>query len=122
MDEAFSQVARLRPYQIWPGTTARAVHGERLTMAVVDVGPNCAVPEHRHEHEQVGVVIRGQLTMDVDGTRSELGVGHTYCIRSGLPHLVIAGPDGATVVDIFAPVRSDWDGLVRPAVTPGQWP
>ncbi len=122
LSEPFSELARLRPYQIWNGVIARAIHGDRLTMAVLDLEPNIAVPEHQHENEQVGFVVRGQITMDVNGKLKLLEVGHTYSIASGTKHMVTAGPDGATVVDIFAPVRSDWEHVRRLDPSPGLWP
>ena len=33
--------------------------------------------------------------------------------------LTVAGPEGAVVVDVFAPIRSDWDAL--PLLSP-VWP
>ena len=32
----FGSFSSGRPYQIWTGAVARAVHGERLTMALID--------------------------------------------------------------------------------------
>jgi hypothetical protein len=36
---------------------------------------------------------------------------------------VVAGPDGAVVIDVFTPIRSDWDEkvLVEPSPAP-RWP
>ena len=43
----------------------------------------------------------------------ELKAGDTYIIPSHVEHGAAAGPDGATVVDVFAPIREDWDKLER---------
>ena len=53
----FDSVSTVRPYKIWDGAVARAVGGERLTFAVVDLEPNRVVPEHQHPNEQVGLVL-----------------------------------------------------------------
>ena len=63
----FGAVPALRPYKIWKGATARAVHGERITMAVVDVDADMQVPEHSHDNEQLGFVLRGEITMTIAG-------------------------------------------------------
>jgi quercetin dioxygenase-like cupin family protein len=112
----------LRPYRIWKGASARAVHGERITMAVVDVDPDQDVPEHSHDNEQVGFVLRGKITMTVAGESRTLSVGETYCIPSNVRHSAATGPEGATVVDVFAPVRADWEKLERPEPEAGLWP
>lgn len=118
----FDALARLRPYRIWNGAVARALHGERLTMAVVDLDPGVAVPEHRHDNEQLGFVLQGSVTMTVGGERRQLGPGETYVISSGTPHAAEAGAEGATVLDVFAPIRADWESLERLPPQPGSWP
>jgi quercetin dioxygenase-like cupin family protein len=112
----------MRPYKIWGSAVARAVNGERLTMALIDLDPSTLVPEHHHDNEQLGFVVQGSVTMVIDGDERELGVGETYSIRSNVPHSARTGPEGATVVDIFAPVRADWEKVQRLNPSPGRWP
>jgi quercetin dioxygenase-like cupin family protein len=112
----------MRPYRIWEGAVARAFHGERLTVAVVDLDPNVTVPEHRHDNEQLGFVLRGKITMTVAGESRELGVGETYTIAGDVPHAARTGAEGATVVDVFAPLRADWEKVERIEPRPGLWP
>jgi quercetin dioxygenase-like cupin family protein len=118
----FDSLHALRPYAIWDGAVARAVHGEQLTMAVVELQPEVAVPEHRHVNEQLGFVTRGSITMTIGGESRELGVGETYVIATDVPHAAVAGPEGATVVDVFSPPRSDWEGLERLEPSRAAWP
>lgn len=100
------------PIDVWgEAVRARTIRGERMSMALVELAPDAVVPEHRHEHEQMGFVVRGSVTFTVDGETRDLGPGGTWCIPSNAPHDVITGPDGALVVDVFAPVREDWDQL-----------
>ena len=122
MNKRFGRLAELRPYAIWDGATARAVNGDRMTLASVDLGPNVAVPEHHHENEQLGVVIQGTLSFTIDGESRELRAGDTYVIPSNIRHNVVAGPEGCTVVDVFAPIRSDWEKLERPDPFAPDWP
>jgi len=118
----FQTVARLKPARIWDGVLARVVNGDRVTIGFVDIDPNAQVPEHRHENEQVGFVLRGSVTMVVGGKARELQVGETYTITSQVPHSAKAGAEGVSVVDVFAPVREDW--TTKPTVEPfpGRWP
>ena len=120
--QRFQPLADLRPYAIWDGATARVVNGDRMTLAAVDLGPNVKVPEHHHENEQLGFVIRGTLVFTIDGESRELRTGDTYIIPSHVPHGVVAGPEGCTVVDVFAPIRADWEKLPRPDPFLPEWP
>ncbi len=118
----FDSLREVRPYQIWDGAVARAIHGERMTMAVIDLDPDLDVPEHRHENEQLGFVLQGQITMVIAGDSRKLSPGDTYSIRSDTTHSARTGPHGATVVDIFAPIRQDWEGVARLDPAAGRWP
>jgi quercetin dioxygenase-like cupin family protein len=124
MSEAttFGSVSGLEPYAIWRGATARAIHGDRLTVAVIDLEPDLEVPEHHHDNEQLGFVLKGHVTMVIGGASQRLGVGDTYTIPSNVVHSASTWPDGATVVDVFAPVRADWEQAPRLDPRPGAWP
>jgi quercetin dioxygenase-like cupin family protein len=110
---AFGGIDRLEHLRIWDGVTAQAVEGERTTLAVIDLEPGSAVPEHSHENEQLGVLIRGSMRFRVGAESRELGPGDTWRILRHVPHEVIAGPDGAVAVECFTPARDDWAGLER---------
>lgn len=118
----FNSLGDIRPHAIREGITARAVNGERITMAVVDLDPGAQLPEHHHENEQLGFVISGVITMRIGGDKRELHAGDTYSIKSNVPHDAVAGPDGCTVADVFAPVRADWAKLERREPSKPSWP
>ena len=101
---------------------ARRVDGERITLAVVELAPDSIVPGHRHENEQLGVVITGSVTFRIGDETRELGPGGTWRIPSYVDHGVTVGPLGAVVIDIFAPVRSEWGELPTHPPEPPAWP
>jgi quercetin dioxygenase-like cupin family protein len=108
--------------KVWDGVTARAVEGERLSLAVVELEPSCVVPEHSHENEQLGIVLSGAVTFRIGSEARELCPGGTWSIPPNVPHEVHAGPDGAVVIDVFAPVRADWRELDTLDPRPPVWP
>jgi quercetin dioxygenase-like cupin family protein len=118
----YDSVGRVRPYRIWDGAVARAVRGERMTFAVVELEPDLVVPEHQHPNEQVGLVLDGAITMTVAGESRRLVAGETYVIPGDVPHGAETGPEGATVVDVFDPPREDWERLERLEPSAGAWP
>ena len=101
-------LAEISAIQVWDGVVARRVDGEQLTLAVVELAPNAVVPEHRHANEQCGLVIEGEMHFRIEDEVRVLGPGGTWRIVGNVPHEVTAGPEGAVVVDVFAPVRTDW--------------
>jgi quercetin dioxygenase-like cupin family protein len=119
---AFRDLGAEAPLRIWDGVRARAVHGERITLSVVELDAGSVIPEHAHEQEQVGMLVRGSLSFRVGEERRELGPGAAWCIPSQVPHEVRTGPDGAVVIEVFAPPRSDWEALERDPPSPLPWP
>jgi len=120
---SFQNLADLELLKLWGETVkARRVQGERITLAIVELEPNAVVAEHRHANEQLGMVIRGQMHFTVDGETRDLGPGGTWRILGDRPHDVVAGPEGAVVIDVFTPVRSDWDDKTVVGTPTPRWP
>lgn len=120
--KVFEAIRNLRPHLIREGISARAVNGDRMTMAVVDLEPDAMLPEHHHENEQLGFVIKGSLDFRVGSDKRVLHPGDTYVIPSHVPHEAVAGPEGCTVADVFAPLRADWADLKRGEPSTPHWP
>ncbi len=118
----FEPLAGLRPHQLRDGVNARVINGQRMTLAVVDLEPGSSVPEHHHENEQLGFILRGSMTFTIGGEKREIRAGDTYTIPSNIPHDAVAGPEGCTAVDAFAPIRADWEKLDRSDPFPPDWP
>ena len=118
----FSDLGTVAPQRIWDGVIGRTVHGERVTFSLVELEPDVTIPEHSHENEQVGMVLRGSMTFTVGGETREVGPGQAWCITAHLPHSVVTGPDGAVVVEVFSPVREDWSALASEEPRAPRWP
>ena len=119
---AFRSIRDIAPLELAPGRAARAFAGERMTVAVVDLEPNAVAPEHHHENEQIGFVISGSLKFKVGEEERDLRAGDTYTIASNVTHRGVAGPDGATVCDVFVPIRAEWAQLKPKEPTRPNWP
>jgi quercetin dioxygenase-like cupin family protein len=119
---SYGDLESSKPLPIWEGLIARAVEGEQSTLAVIELDPNVSVPEHSQANEQLGVLIEGSITFTVGGEVKEIGPGETWRILGDVPHSVIAGPNGAVLVESFAPARADWNGRERLAPRPPRWP
>jgi quercetin dioxygenase-like cupin family protein len=112
----------LLPYKIWPGVLARAVRGDKVSFALVELEPNVVVAEHSHFNEQVGFIVQGTFTFTIGGETRDLVPGDTYVIPGGVPHSALAGPEGTVAVDIFSPPREEWEALERAEPSQPSWP
>jgi quercetin dioxygenase-like cupin family protein len=117
-----ADLSEITPIQVFEGVRARRIQGDRITLAVVELDPDAIVPEHRHDHEQNGMVITGQMKFRVGSEERVLGPGGTWRILGGTPHRAQAGPHGAVVIDVFNPIRADWDQLPLATSSEPVWP
>ncbi len=117
-----SELRDVHPRSIWEGVRARIVDGERMTLAIVEIGPGERVPEHTHDNEQMGFVIEGALTFTIGGETRTLGPGGSWRVGPDVPHHVTAGEEGAVVAECYAPVRGDWMSLPQEDPCPPLWP
>ena len=118
----FDDLAALGPVDVWDSVRARVVDGEQCSFAIVELEPSSVVREHAHPNEQLGMVVTGQVTFRIEDETRELGPGGTWCIPANAPHEVHAGPEGAVVIDVFAPPRADWRALERSEPQAPRWP
>ncbi len=96
------------PKTLFDDVTARTFWGEKMLMSLVDLPAHSVVPLHSHPHEQVGVLIEGEVTFTVGGEKRLLKTGDMWVIPGGVEHMVEAGEEPARALDIFSPVREDY--------------
>lgn len=119
---AFDDLAGLPPLPIWEGIVARAVEGERVTLAAIELDAGAVVAEHAHENEQVGLLVAGSVRFRIGDETRDAVPGTTWAIPANVPHEVEVGPEGAVIVEVFAPRRADWDAVERLPSAPPRWP
>lgn len=90
------------------GVVGRPLFGERAMLNLVEFEAGATVPAHSHEHEQLGIVLRGMQALVIDGVAHEMHPWDAYVIPPNVEHSAYCGPDGATVLDVFQPVREDY--------------
>ena len=108
MRSAFRAPGDFAGFTLAPGARARALFGERAMVNLVEMEPDAEVAMHSHPHEQLGVILRGSMTMTIGGEVGQVGELGGYVIAPDVEHGGRAGPAGALVLDVFAPVREDY--------------
>ena len=114
MKPQFVHFDDVRAFTLIEGVTGRPLFGDGGMINLIEFEPGATVPLHSHPHEQLGIVLRGVQALVIDGEAHELGPMEGYVLPGGVEHSAYCGPEGATVIDIFTPVREDyrerWDG------------
>jgi unsaturated pyranuronate lyase len=98
----------LREFELAAGVTGRPLFGEGAMLNLIEFAPGSTVPQHSHEHEQLGLVLRGTQVLIVNGKEHAMGPMQGYVLPGGTEHAAYCGPEGALVLDVFRPVREDY--------------
>ena len=93
--------------QLNPLFWRQVIHGEKITIARIELGKGCIVPEHAHLNEQISMVKKGRLLFRIAGSELTLEAGDVLQIGAHEPHSVEALED-CQVMDVFSPPREDW--------------
>lgn len=95
-------------HRLFPGVEIRTTAGTKLMLSVVHFEPRSVVPEHSHPHEQMGMMISGQLEFTIGDITRVLGPGDMWSIPGGVLHRVVALDEPAVALDVFHPIREDY--------------
>jgi quercetin dioxygenase-like cupin family protein len=104
----FFDVASLPGFAPLEGIQMNVLSGGRMMANWVRIEPGATVPDHAHPHEQIGLVLEGEIDMTIDGKKRRLAPGHAYVIPGGVRHAGVGGPAGCLVLDVFSPPRADY--------------
>lgn len=99
--------------ELAPGIRMSPLFGEGAMLNLLDFEPHASVAKHSHPHEQLGLVIEGELWLQIDGVEHRLSPGHAFQIPGGVPHAAWTEGSRCRVVDVFQPVREDYRARVQ---------
>ena len=96
--------------EVEPGVyLAQLAVGEEMSLQHLRMEPGATIPEHDHEHEQVGFVYEGEQTFVLDdGTAVAVQPGGSYRLKSNERHAAEnRGETTLRAIDVFSPPRVD---------------
>ncbi len=108
MEPQFVRLDAVRAFELAAGVSGQPLFGEDAMLNLIRFEPGAEVPLHSHPHEQLGFVLRGLQVLILAGVEHPLGAREGYVLPAGLEHAARGGPKGATVIDVFQPVREDY--------------
>ena len=91
--------------ELAPGVTTRVFPGEHAMLSVVRIEAGARGTMHHHPEEQWGVCLEGSATRYQGDEAIEVQKGDFWRTPGNVPHTMQAGPEGCTVLDVFAPPR-----------------
>ncbi len=67
-------------HTLFPGVDAFTMAGDKLMLSWVELEPHAIVELHSHPHEQLGVLLEGELTFTIGDEERQLGPGDMWRI------------------------------------------
>ena len=103
----FINTGNLPQKELAEGVTADVAWGEKLMLSFVKLNPDATVPPHSHPHEQMALVLSGELEVTIANESRLLKEGDVFLVPSGVEHSVKNLKSQTRVLDIFSPPRED---------------
>lgn len=95
-------------HEIFPGVTIFTAAGTNVMLSLVEFEPHSVVAFHQHPHEQMGMLIEGELTFHIGDETHVVKPGEMWRIPGNVRHSAIAGPTKVVALDVFQPIREDY--------------
>jgi len=86
----------------------RMITGKHHTFCIVEAEPGWVTKTHHHYNDETVYILRGQMTITIDGNECGLNEGDFIHIPPNVPHRGVVGPEGMTQMKVFSPVRQDY--------------
>jgi quercetin dioxygenase-like cupin family protein len=86
MEPQFVRFDDVLAFELAEGVTGRPLFGEGAMLNLIEFEPGATVPLHSHEHEQLGIVLRGMQALVVDSVPHELGPLEGHGLPGGVEH------------------------------------
>ncbi|MBI4833787.1 MAG: cupin domain-containing protein [Planctomycetes bacterium] len=104
----FFREAELNKREIIKGVNLRVASCEKTMITLFDFEPNATMPPHRHPHEQITYIIKGELEFTLEGKTKVLKEGDGVVILANQEHGAKVLGKPAKVIDAWYPQREDY--------------
>ena len=94
--------------ELVPGSNSHLFFGGKITVSFLTMAANSYFPPHRHEPEQIMIVLDGYADEIVEGKFYRLQKGDVILLPSNVEHGAYLREVDCRVIDIFSPPRQDF--------------
>lgn len=98
-----------------PGTSTHIVPGRNMTLSFITLDAHQSFPIHSHQHEEMIIVLKGELDTILEGKRFRMGEGDVMPVEAGVAHGVQILDNECTLLEVFAPARKEYEEKLKEA-------
>ena len=108
MKPRFYPASELKLTEAVPGAMFWGVKQTHSMLTYFELEPGARFEEHRHEAEQITLVLLGRLVFEVGGREYTLGPGDVIAVPGNVPHSARVLDEPTRAVDAWSPPREDY--------------
>jgi len=108
MEEKVYRVADIVPKKIHEGCLTRLVVGQKALISFLRIEPRSFFPIHQHPHEQLMIVVEGEIEEIVEDKTYLLKKGEVIVLPPNIKHGGRTLDLACEIIDIFSPPREDY--------------
>lgn len=90
------------------GIERQMVVGQNMMICRFKFAPFLVTPEHKHPHEQMTLVVKGNVKFIVDGMPHIMSAGDVLHFPPQVKHGATMLNEEVILIDIFSPIREDF--------------
>ena len=94
--------------EVAPNAMTKTFWGENMLLSLIKLKPHTEVPTHRHPHEQVGIVLEGEVQLWIGDEKRLLKSGDCFIVPSNIDHGANTEDSHTLIADIFSPLREEF--------------
>ena len=104
----FFSESELKRKKALEGITLKVVSGDKTMLTIFEFEPNSVILPHRHPHEQITYIIKGEMEFTIEEKMKILKAGDGVVVLSNQEHSARILNKPTKAVDAWYPKREDY--------------
>ena len=107
LDQYFFHIS-MTPYKVKrPEVSIKTITGDRSQLCFLELAPGTKT-QHVHDHEQIGYILTGKVTLSIGDIAETLGSGDGYRIPASVEHgFVVSSDSKLEYIEVFCPPKQE---------------
>jgi len=94
--------------ELAPGIKTHIISAEKITLSIISAEADSRLPPHRHENEQMMIILDGGCDFVIEGEHYTVQKGDVVVLPSNIEHGGRITQNGCSIIDVFSPPRHDF--------------
>jgi len=101
---------------LMPGANTHIIPGKNMTLSFATVDANTYAAVHSHPHEQMMIIVKGEMDAIIDGKYYRVKAGDVIAIPGDVEHGAQTLGETVEILEVFAPARKEFEEKLRQAI------